>query len=437
MLCGESLAVQCVAFVIDNCRVFMEIFVAIVIMKTIAIQSPLSARRSPVLVLLAVTSIASLSSTFRAEALTGAPKNQVIATVKVGENPDCIVVSPDSKTVYVANNNGTNGCNSSVSVIDAFDLPRYTVEATICISDYALYLALSPDGNTLYVSEYPPSLNTDPSANVVEVYDVTNPTNPSFRTRLKVGDDVGGLAASPDGTKLYVTNGSPVYARKISNDLAAPGSIYVFNTTTFKQTNNIICHGSPFQVLFVDKGAQAEQADVLNEAGAGFIQFIQVALGKLSNSTGAGGRIFEPSGMVTNASGSILCVADDVNYVAVCNAQDGTVSAIYPAVSSVFDLEFLGQPALTPNGEYLYVPYGGGGRLGIGYGVQFNPSTGLPVQESNDQVVMLNVSTGQIIGSLITVGYNPVWAQVSPDGTTLYVANNSDGTVSVIDITPN
>jgi len=376
-------------FAIDNRRQFMEILVAIFIMKNIVTQSPLSARRSSVLLLLALISIASVSSILRAEAAAGVPKNQVIDTVAVGENPDCIVVSPDSKTVYVANNNGSNGCNSSVSVIDAFDLPRYRVEATICTYDYALYLALSPDGNTLYVSEYP-SLNMNPSPDVVEVFDVTSPTNPRFKTRLTVGDDVGGLAVSPDGTKLYVTNGSPVYGRHTdAAKLAAPGSIYVFNTATFKQTNKIICNGSPFQVLFVDKGAQAEQADVLNEAGAGFIQFIQVALGKLSNSTGAGGRIFEPSGMVTNASGSILCVADDVNYVAVCNAQDGTVSAIYPAVSSVFDLEFLGQPALTPNGEYLYVPYGGGGRLGIGYGVQFTP---VPVYPCRSRMIRLSCS---------------------------------------------
>ena len=420
----------------------MEISVAIAIMRNIVIQSHLSAGRSPVLLLFALISIASVSPILRAEAASGVPKNQVIATVTVGEYPDCVVVSPDSKTVYVANN-GYNGLkdgvtyNSSVSVIDAFDIPRYTVEATISISNYALYLALSPDGNTLYVSEYPP--NSGP--NVVEVYDVTNPTNPTLRKTLKVGNDVEGLAVSPDGTQLYVTNGSPVYATshtgQASNYLSTqPGSIYVFDTVTFKQTN-IKCNGSPVQVLFVDQGAPAEQADVLNEAGAGFIQFIQVALGKLSNSTGAGGRIFRPSGMVTNASGTILCVADEVNYVAVCNAQDGTVSAIYPAVASVFDLEFLGQPALTPNGEYLYVPYGGLGKIANVYGVAFNPSTNRTMLESENQVVMLNVSTGQIIGSLITVGYDPVWAQVSPDGTTLYVANNSDGTVSVVDITPN
>jgi DNA-binding beta-propeller fold protein YncE len=302
------------------------------------------------------------------------------------------------------------------------------LEATICISNYALYLALSPNGNTLYVSEDP---SNSGAPCVVEVYDVTDPTNPSLRTTLTVGDDVEGLAVSPDGTKLYVTNGSPLYSiartGEASNFMSVQrGSIYVFNTATYKQTNKIICNGSPFQVLFIENGAQA---DVLNQGGTGFIQFIQVASGKLSNSTGAGGGIFDPAGMVTDASGGILCVADNSNYVAVCNPTDGTVSAIYPAVSSVFDLAFLGQPALTPNGQYLYVPYGRGS-------IAINNAT-MRLGPSNNQVVMLNVTAGQIIGSLITVGYDPVWAQVSPNGNTLYVANNSDGTVSVIDIIPN
>jgi DNA-binding beta-propeller fold protein YncE len=207
---------------------------------------------------------------------------------------------------------------------------------------------------------------------------------------------------------------------------AAPtGSIYVFNTATNTQTNNIICNGSPFQVLFIENG---KQADVLNQGGTGFIQFIQTATGKVLNKTGAGGHIFRPAGMVGDALGTILCVADSSNYVAVCNPTDGTVSAIYRAVSSVFDLAFLGQPALTPNGAYLYVPYGRG-SIAINQAFQLGPS--------NNQVAMLNVTTGQIIGSLINVGNDPVWAQASPDGKTLYVANNSDGTVSVVDITPN
>jgi DNA-binding beta-propeller fold protein YncE len=59
------------------------------------------------------------------------------------------------------------------------------------------------------------------------------------------------------------------------------------------------------------------------------------------------------------------------------------------------------------------------------------------MRRSDNRVAMIDVSTGQITGSLIKVGYNPVWAQTSPDGNTLYVCNADDGTVSVIDIRPN
>jgi len=109
--------------------------------------------------------------------------------------------------------------------------------------------------------------------------------------------------------------------------------------------------------------------------------------------------------------------------------HQGDARLVFLAVSSVFTAVSFGQPALTLNGKYLYLPYASGGVL-----VKTNVSMGPP--GPGNAVAMIDVGTGKIIGSLITVGNNPVWAQVSPDGKTLYVCNNSDGTISVIDITP-
>ena len=90
---------------------------------------------------------------------------------------------------------------------------------------------------------------------------------------------------------------------------------------------------------------------------------------------------------------------------------------VVPSVSSQI---VLGQPAITLNGRYLYVPY----------------SQDENTSSQGTQVATINVVTGEIIGTPITVGKSPAWAQISPDGKTLYVANFFDGSMTVVDITP-
>ena len=407
-------------------------------MATIVIQWGLSARRSFALLTLAWVGIASLGPVLRAEAQaamvsgTSVPGNTVIATIAVGNFPDCLAISPDSQTVYVANS-GSN----SVTVIDV--AVNYAVEATVTIPNNINFLALSPDGKTLFVSEEPQGSGPG----VVEVYNVTIPASPSLMATVTAGYYPKCMAVSPDGEKLYVANGNTATA-KLGQSPAYeqnPGAVYVFDTANYKQNPNIIVtNGAPFQVLFTNNGKQVE---VLNETGPGFIQFIDTATGTVSSATGLGGRIFRPAGMIINTGAplltrNILCVADSENYVTVLTAKtqgappnntNSTTNTIL-AVGSEFDELFLGQPALTADGRYLYVPYGGGRQIST-------QTADIGMIGQSDQVAMIDVLTGTLTGSLITVGNDPVWAQASPDGNTLYVCNASDGTVSVIDIRSN
>ena len=61
----------------------------------------------------------------------------------VGHNPEDVAVSPDSRTVYVA-----NGGDNTVSVISA---ANETVAATIPVGVWPKGIAVSPDGSTVYV----------------------------------------------------------------------------------------------------------------------------------------------------------------------------------------------------------------------------------------------------------------------------------------------
>jgi YVTN family beta-propeller protein len=71
------------------------------------------------------------------------PKNTVVATVAVGNGPGSLAATPNSQTVYVANENSNN-----ISLIDA---SSNTVTATIPVGALPRSIAITPDGQTAFV----------------------------------------------------------------------------------------------------------------------------------------------------------------------------------------------------------------------------------------------------------------------------------------------
>jgi YVTN family beta-propeller protein len=92
-----------------------------------------------------------VSDSFSASA--GLPKNQIVATIPLGPSPDYIVVSPDSKFVYVANFTDDN-----TGIVQVIDTTTNTITATISLGTGNEYfpntLVITPDGGTLYVSQF-------------------------------------------------------------------------------------------------------------------------------------------------------------------------------------------------------------------------------------------------------------------------------------------
>jgi YVTN family beta-propeller protein len=154
--------------------------------------------------------------------------NEVIATVPVGVGPWGVAVSPDGRRVYVANNS-----SASLSVINT---ASNTVIATVNLP-YALEVAVNADGSRVYVTNLFGELavidaatnkltsmipaGPGPYAVVVankKIY-VANSNAPATVTvideatgeitsTIPVGSNTSapGLAASPDGRRVYVTN---------------------------------------------------------------------------------------------------------------------------------------------------------------------------------------------------------------------------------------
>ena len=126
------------------------------------------------------------------------------AHVQVGNGPTAIALTPNGKTAYVTNEN-----SNTVSVINT---ATNTVIATIPVGTNPFLVAVSPNGSTVYVSN---NSYTSPSNGSVSV--INTATNTVVATVALGSNDPAGLAVTPDGSKLYVTN---------------TGNVTVINTAT-------------------------------------------------------------------------------------------------------------------------------------------------------------------------------------------------------------
>ena len=129
----------------------------------------------------------------------------VVTTVLVGSNPVGIAVTPDGSKVYVSNV-GSN----SVSVINTSALPMHTkfilrrqstaniVSATIPVGNFPVGVAVTPDGSKVYVTNF---------NNYGNVFVINTSTN-IIIANVAVGQYPTGIAVSPDGRKVYVANGA-------------------------------------------------------------------------------------------------------------------------------------------------------------------------------------------------------------------------------------
>jgi YVTN family beta-propeller protein len=330
------------------------------------------------------------------------PVNKVVATINlgVGVGPQGIAVSQDNKTVYVC-----NGDSNDVVVIDA---TTNQVTGTISTDGEGtpFVCVLTPDGQTLYVAN-----NGEFQITIIST------ANKSVIAKIIPPLGVTGLAMAPSGKEVYATG--------YNNDI----NVIEVGSTTISKTISV---GSPSaQVVFTPDG---KLADVLClelqndfEVGTRFLATIDTKTGKAAKTNGAAGRIFYPSSITMDPAGTALYVVDQINFVTVVEPVSLKVEkAILVAPNNAEDLN-PGQPAVSLNGKYLYIPYyytlnwTSGGTQTVNYG---------------DEVAMFDVATGKIVGSPITVGQGPSYCRFAPNGKTLYVSNWASGTVTVIDTTP-
>jgi len=155
--------------------------------------------------------------------------NKVTATVTVGRGPEGVAVTPDGKKVYVTNYN-----DNTTSVIDT---ATNMVTATVTVGKGPSGVAVTPNGKKVYVPCSTTTPNEFDESGLVSVIDTATNT-----VTANVEDGVGntgGVAVTPDGTKVYVVT---------SGHTGAGYGLFVINTATNTGTG-AVGYGAPIQAF--------------------------------------------------------------------------------------------------------------------------------------------------------------------------------------------
>jgi YVTN family beta-propeller protein/probable HAF family extracellular repeat protein len=308
----------------------------------------------------------------------------VVATLPVGTTPYSLVVSPDGTHVYVANIR-----SNDISVID---VATNQVEATrLPAGPRPSDVRITPDGQYLYVTN---ELQTGGTVSVIQVS-----IGASIQTITGLGTFPTSLAISPSGKFIYVTN-------------AGSGTVSIINTSTNQVSPISINIGpDPEIVAFTPNGRFAYVGNYSSNS----ISFVSTATNQVVGSLLTQG--LGPDGISITLDGKKAYVENYGN-----NGSGTTVSVVQTYMPKVVKTIHVGpgpsQSAITPDGNYLFVPL---------QGANSGPPT-------SNTVVVVDTRTDTVIGKPILVGNAPGYVAITPDGKYAYVTNGDDNTVSVIDI---
>jgi YVTN family beta-propeller protein len=257
-----------------------------------------------------------------------------------------------------------------------------------------------------------------------------------------------GIAVSPDGAKAYVAN-------------YGSGNVSVINTRTFSIITSIrvgqVPYDTPWDIAVNPSGTKAYVTHGIWGAVPGSVSVIDTSTFSVTTTIKVG---HSPEGIAVNAARSEA-------YVANCYGNDVSVidmdtNAALPTTISAVTVPH--SVAVSRDGKWAYVTDGGTAdgngnwiygknvtvintsthavdkTLMVGtnsdpYGVAVSPDGGTiwVTDDSQNSVSVIDTSTNS--PSVIKVGQNPLGIAFTPDGKYVYVVNNNwtDNSVSVIE----
>lgn len=237
--------------------------------------------------------------------LINTTSNNITASFSDGNSPNEIVFTPSGDSAYI-----TDNFNNTVEILD---LTGYYIANSLTVGDSGTAnsgIAISPDGSKVYITNYDSSYIS-----------VINTADNSIST-IRVSQPASGICISPDGSKLYLTNNST-------------NTISVVSTATNTVTNTINTGSGPMKICINPAGTRLY---VTNYAGFS-VSVVNTATNTVISTIPVGTY---PDGIDITPDGSVVyAVNSNSNTISVINTTTNTVVNTiagfnYPYVSGKF-----------------------------------------------------------------------------------------------------
>lgn len=325
------------------------------------------------------------------------------------QNPVHVYRTQGNYTVNLTASNGLNTnsklANISVEKRVSSTWPFiYIIGGTVSVIDTATGLvitkvkvgrsmpegvAVTPDGKKVYV--------TDRWGVNVSVVDTATNT---VTDTVKVGSDPYGVAISPDGKKVYVAN-------------SGSNNISIINTDANTVTATVPVGNQPEGIAITPDGKKVYVANSGNSSTPDdTVSVIDTATNMVTATVHVGNY---SSGVAVNPDGKKVYVANRGRYVSVIDTATNTVTDTVDVNNSPDKI------VVNPTGTKVYV-------AGMKKGYAAGTDDGF--------VSVIDTSNNTIIATMNIVGGSPIGLAVTPDGKKVYVANSNisgNSTLSVID----
>ncbi|MEV0374870.1 beta-propeller fold lactonase family protein [Streptomyces sp. NPDC050636] len=338
----------------------------------------------------------------------GTWQRQTVVDAATGHlsGPHELALSADGLRMCVANyQNGTVSVLQRASTSDAWAF-HMTVTKSPTPMRYPYGLALTPDGKTLYVSNAAGGIAT------VEVFDISaNPATYQRTITVENGNQTPpGLALSPDGQYLYaavskawMSDDTPlgtVYGIKLSGGGTAMTAVATAPAAYTDRPNGLACRNN--QTLYVVN--QGRKDAPARNACLAVITLDASRLKVDKSEQQALDKDHMPYSIAVTSEDGTCCIA---------NSEGGTVTVLTSKVTPVK----VGEPttsrpwdvAVSDDGVYACVS-------------DRKAATVHCVRLADHQVIPL------------TVGTDPMGVACAPGGARAYVANHGDNSISVINL---
>jgi YVTN family beta-propeller protein len=346
-----------------------------------------------------------------AAAATSVGKPAVVGTIRVGDEPEGVAVSPDGRTVYVANQN-----SRILSVVDAATR-RVT---PVRLRNTPRFVTTSRDGSLVFVSMYEKDMSGSGLAVVDAATRGVTPVRlrntPRFVTTSRDGSLVfvsmyekdmsgSGLAvvdAARRKVVRYLSTGVQPFTLAVGPDdrvwvpIHSRGRLEIFSAGGHHMDARVTVPANPHAVAFSAGLRRAYTAN--HESNA--VAVIDMRTDRLVKS------------VPVSKSPHSVAVSPDGRTVLVAGYEADTADLIDAATlrrTGPFRVGDMPQSvAFAADGRHGYV-----------------------VNEGDDTVSVVDARTGKVT-STVRVGGSPRTIAISPDGRRAYVTNGHDDTVSVL-----